>query len=121
MRAGNGSRLRTFKICRFYEQLFFCPTNYKFNICTLDLQNCLGALDGTHITVHVLEIDKAKYRDRDWNITTNVLGVCTQDMLFIYILPGWEGSAVESRVLRNAISRPNGLRVFQVMSLNRRD
>ncbi|KAF5934076.1 hypothetical protein HYC85_030247 [Camellia sinensis] len=30
---------------------------------------------------------------------------------FIYVLLGWEGSASDSRVLRDAISRPNGLRV----------
>nr|XP_027120492.1 uncharacterized protein LOC113737458 [Coffea arabica] len=34
-------------------------------------------------------------------------------MQFIYVLPGWEGSAHDGRVLRNAISRPNGLRVPQ--------
>uniref|UniRef100_A0A8I6XKZ0 DDE Tnp4 domain-containing protein n=1 Tax=Hordeum vulgare subsp. vulgare TaxID=112509 RepID=A0A8I6XKZ0_HORVV len=32
-------------------------------------------------------------------------------MQFIYILPGWDGSAHDGRVLRDAISRPNGLRV----------
>ncbi|XP_037450574.1 uncharacterized protein LOC119320706 [Triticum dicoccoides] len=32
-------------------------------------------------------------------------------MQFIYILPGWEGSAHDGHVLRDAISRPNGLRV----------
>ncbi|XP_042440767.1 protein ALP1-like [Zingiber officinale] len=32
-------------------------------------------------------------------------------MEFIYVLPGWEGSAHDGRVLRNAISRPHGLRV----------
>ena len=45
------------------------------------------------------------------DIDTNVLGVCAPDMQFIYILPGWEGSAHDGRVLRDAISRPNGLRV----------
>ncbi|ONM33436.1 hypothetical protein ZEAMMB73_Zm00001d041649 [Zea mays] len=34
-------------------------------------------------------------------------------MQFIYVLPGWEGSAHDGRVLRDAISRPNGLRVPQ--------
>lgn len=40
-----------------------------------------------------------------------MLGVCAPDMQFIYILPGWEGSAHDGRVLRDAISRPNGLHV----------
>jgi hypothetical protein len=47
------------------------------------------------------------------DIVTNVLGVCAPDMQFIYVLPGWEGSAHDDRVLRDAISRPNGLRVPQ--------
>ncbi|XP_028101705.1 protein ALP1-like [Camellia sinensis] len=32
-------------------------------------------------------------------------------MNFIYVLLGWEGSATDSRVLRDAINRPNGLRI----------
>ncbi|KAK6126417.1 hypothetical protein DH2020_039805 [Rehmannia glutinosa] len=32
-------------------------------------------------------------------------------MQYTYVLSGWEGSAADSRVLRDAINRPNGLRV----------
>ena len=32
-------------------------------------------------------------------------------MKFTFVLPGWEGSAFDSRVLREAISKPNGLRI----------
>ncbi|KAL0332850.1 UNVERIFIED_CONTAM: Retrovirus-related Pol polyprotein from transposon TNT 1-94 [Sesamum calycinum] len=71
-------------------------------------QGCLGALDGTHIRVRVPVEDKPRYRTRKNEIATNVLGVCSQDMQFIYVLPGWEGSAADSRVLRDAISRRNG-------------
>ncbi|XP_062079947.1 protein ALP1-like [Humulus lupulus] len=53
--------------------------------------------------------DKPKYRTRKGEIATNVLGVCSQDMQFIYVLPGWEGSAADGRVLRDAIRRTNGL------------
>ncbi|KAK3221951.1 hypothetical protein Dsin_008976 [Dipteronia sinensis] len=53
--------------------------------------------------------DKPKYRNRKGDISTNVLGFCSQDMQFIYVLPGWEGSAADGRVLRDAISRTNGL------------
>ncbi|XP_061362876.1 protein ALP1-like [Gastrolobium bilobum] len=74
-------------------------------------KNCLGALDGTHIKVNPLQVDKPRYRTRKGEIATNVLGVCSQDCQFIYVLAGWEGSAANSKVLRNAISRPNGLRV----------
>ncbi|KAL8493209.1 hypothetical protein ACS0TY_024434 [Phlomoides rotata] len=32
-------------------------------------------------------------------------------MNFTFVLSGWEGSAADSRVLRDAVTRPNGLRV----------
>ncbi|CAN0858457.1 hypothetical protein LINGRAHAP2_LOCUS7260, partial [Linum grandiflorum] len=41
----------------------------------------------------------------------SVLGVCNPNMDFIYCLSGWEGSAHDGRVLRDALSRPNGLKV----------
>jgi hypothetical protein len=75
------------------------------------LQNCLGALDGTYIEVHVPKIDKPRFRSRKGQVATNVLGVCAPDMQFIYVLPGWEGSAADGRMLRDALSRPTGLRV----------
>ena len=71
----------------------------------------MGALDGTYIKVNVPEVDKPRYRTRKGEIATNVLGVCSRNMEFIFVLPGWEGSASDSRVLRDAISRPNRLRV----------
>nr|KAJ0219598.1 hypothetical protein LSAT_V11C300120540 [Lactuca sativa] len=46
-------------------------------------KNCLGALHGTHIKCLVPLEDK----------------------------PRWEGSAADSRVLRNALLRPNGLKI----------
>ena len=54
-----------------------------------------------------------RFRTRKGSIATNVLGVCSQDMEFIFVLLGWEGSAADSRVLRDAISRPQGLKVPQ--------
>jgi len=43
----------------------------------------------------------------------NVLGACTPNMEFIYVLLGWEGSTHNGHVFRNALSRPNGLKVPQ--------
>ncbi|KAJ0042470.1 hypothetical protein Pint_18181 [Pistacia integerrima] len=76
-------------------------------------KNCLGALDGTYIKVHVPTADIPRYRSRKSEIATNVLGVCTPDMQFIYVLARWEGSAADGRVLRDAITRRNGLKVPQ--------
>ncbi|KAK4400380.1 hypothetical protein Sango_1144100 [Sesamum angolense] len=75
------------------------------------IQGCLGALDGTFIDVRVPEQDKGRYRTRKGHIAVNVLGVCNPNMQFIYVMPGWEGSAADSRVLHDAIHRPHGLRV----------
>nr|XP_043625400.1 uncharacterized protein LOC122596816 [Erigeron canadensis] len=74
-------------------------------------KNCLGALDGTHITCRVPLEEKPRYRTRKNDIGINVLGVCSQDMQFIYVLPRWEGSAADGRVLRDALVRPHGLKV----------
>ncbi|TYK10882.1 putative nuclease HARBI1 [Cucumis melo var. makuwa] len=70
-----------------------------------------GALDGTHIKVNVTMRDPPRYRSRKGDITTNVLGVCSQNGEFIFVMPEWEGSASDSRVLRDAVSRPTGLKV----------
>ncbi|XP_073032457.1 uncharacterized protein [Primulina eburnea] len=74
-------------------------------------EGCLGALDGTHIGVHVRSIDKAKYRTRKGIIAVNVLGVCDRNMNFIYALTGWEGSAADARVLRDALTRDDAFKV----------
>ncbi|KAH6780499.1 hypothetical protein C2S52_011736 [Perilla frutescens var. hirtella] len=53
-------------------------------------KRCLGALDGTFISVHVSNVDRSRYRTRKGALAMNVLGVCTPNMEFIYILSGWE-------------------------------
>ena len=61
--------------------------------------------------MNVTKVDRPRYRTRKAEITTNVLGVCSHDMQFIYVLSGWEGSAHDGRVLRDAVTKPNGLKV----------
>lgn len=65
-------------------------------------KDCLGALDGTHIPVHVPESLRPAYRNRKGDVSQNVLAACTFDMKIVYVLPGWEGSASDSRVLEDA-------------------
>ncbi|KAH1232344.1 putative nuclease HARBI1 [Glycine max] len=74
-------------------------------------KNSIGALDGIHIPVTVSAEDRPRYRNRKGDISTNVLGVCGPDLRFIYVLPGWEGSAGDSRVLRDALRRQNCLHI----------
>ncbi|MFQ6622609.1 hypothetical protein Gotur_003029 [Gossypium turneri] len=40
---------------------------------------------------------------RKGDIATNLLGVCTPDMHFVYVLPGWEGFVADGWVLQDAI------------------
>ncbi|XP_058071305.1 uncharacterized protein LOC131220387 [Magnolia sinica] len=68
-------------------------------------QDCVGAIDGTHIPAHVPAGDHASFRNRKGVLSQNVLAACSFDMNFIYILAGWEGSASDARVLHNALSR----------------
>ncbi|KAL5813873.1 hypothetical protein ACOSQ4_024514 [Xanthoceras sorbifolium] len=56
--------------------------------------------------------DKPRYRTRKGEIATNVLVVYSRDLEFIFVLPGWEGSTSDSRILCDAITRPNGLKVL---------
>ncbi|CAN1175207.1 hypothetical protein LINPERHAP2_LOCUS31819 [Linum perenne] len=74
-------------------------------------KGCFGALDGTLINVRAPKRFQARYRTRKGTTAINVLGVCNQNLQFIYCLAGWEGSAHDSRVLRDALSRPDDFRV----------
>ncbi|CAN0926426.1 Protein ALP1-like, partial [Linum grandiflorum] len=74
-------------------------------------KNCLGALDGTYVKCNARVEDQARYRNRKGDVTISVLGVCNPKMEWIYCLAGWEGSAHDSRILKDALSRPNGLKV----------
>ena len=55
--------------------------------------------------MNVPDTKKPRYRTIKSDIATNVLGVCSQDMKFIYFLSGWEGFVANSRVLRYVIHR----------------
>ncbi|XP_073048988.1 uncharacterized protein [Primulina eburnea] len=76
-------------------------------------KDCIGAIDGTHIPVTVFGRDTNSYRNRHGTISQNVLAVCNFDLEFIYVLSGWEGSAHDSNVLTDALSRNNRLKVTQ--------
>ena len=80
-------------------------------------QDCIGAIDGTHIPALITGRDVNSYRDRHGIISQNVLAACNFDLEFIYVLSGWEGSAHDSRVLNDALSRRNGLKVPPSMYL----
>ncbi|KAL8480165.1 hypothetical protein ACS0TY_026911 [Phlomoides rotata] len=64
-------------------------------------KGCHGSLDNTYIPVRVPHPDIPQYRNHKGNVSVNVLVVCDQQINFIFVLSGWEGSAADSRVLRD--------------------
>ncbi|XP_052627174.1 uncharacterized protein LOC128133694 [Lactuca sativa] len=74
-------------------------------------KNCFGALDETYIKCLVQVKDQPRYRTRKNNIATNILGVISEDIQFMYVLTGWEGLATDGRVLPDALLRPHGFKI----------
>ncbi|XP_062104144.1 protein ALP1-like [Humulus lupulus] len=72
-------------------QIRFDPRYYPF------FKNCVGAIDGTHISAHVPIDEQIPYRSRKVDTTQNVMCGCSFDMKFTYVVPGWEGSANDAQ------------------------
>ena len=53
------------------------------------------------------------FRGRKSYASQNVMAAVDFDLRFTYVLAGWEGSAHDALVLRDALERENGLRVPQ--------
>ncbi|KAL0433626.1 UNVERIFIED_CONTAM: hypothetical protein Slati_2696900 [Sesamum latifolium] len=83
----------------------------KYDFIRSTRTGCLGALEDTYIGVHIPAEDRTRHRTRKGLVSVNVLGMCDRDMRFIYVLSRWEGTAADSRVLRDVISRPTGLKI----------
>jgi hypothetical protein len=69
------------------------PDFYPFFI------HCIGALDGTHVPAQIDAASADPFRNRKGWLSQNVLAVCDFDMLFTFVLPGWEGCAHDAKVL----------------------
>jgi DDE superfamily endonuclease len=68
-------------------------------------QGCLGAIDGSHIHLSPPAILQSLYRNRKGFLSQNCLFICDFNMLFTYILAGWEGSATDARVWADALAK----------------
>lgn len=65
-------------------------------------ENCLGAMDGSHIACTASENDRSNARNRKGFLSQNVLAVCGFGFRFIYILSGWEGSVTDAFLYADA-------------------
>ena len=63
----------------------------------------MGAIDGTNISASAPSGRTTALRDRQSDITQNVMCACNFDMRFTYVHSGWEGSANDSRVMQDAL------------------
>ncbi|XP_077239768.1 uncharacterized protein LOC143880681 [Tasmannia lanceolata] len=68
-------------------------------------KDCIGAIDGRYIRAKVPIEEKPSYFCRKHFIAQNILPACDFDLKFTYVLAGWEGSASDSRVLADTLTR----------------
>ncbi|GJT39655.1 putative nuclease HARBI1 [Tanacetum coccineum] len=64
----------------------------------------VGEIDGTHVRVRVQIKDAPIYHGRKGYPTISVLAACTFDLKFTYVLSGWEVTASDSRIIKDALT-----------------
>ncbi|GKE05196.1 putative nuclease HARBI1 isoform X1, partial [Tanacetum coccineum] len=69
-------------------------------------ENCIGAIDGTHVRASVREHEQAKYIGRKGYATQNIMVACNFNMCFKFAWAGWEGTAHDTRIFLEVIPRP---------------
>ncbi|XP_021746152.1 uncharacterized protein LOC110712036 [Chenopodium quinoa] len=69
-------------------------------------EDCVGALDGTHISAVVSDGDGQPFRGRKGTKTWNVLASCSFNRLFTFVNVGYQGSAHDITVWRNCLTDP---------------
>ncbi|XP_024019242.1 uncharacterized protein LOC112090956 [Morus notabilis] len=66
----------------------------------------VGAIDGTHIPCTPIGVQNPiAYRNRKGVNFQNIVAACSFNMKCTYILTGWEGSAHDTRVLKDAVDK----------------
>ena len=97
---------------RVRNRLYIALSTVTPNIIQNDIRfsthfgNCVGTIDGTHVSCCPPSEDQHLYRNRKGGqLTQNVLAVANFDMTFAYVLAGWEGTAHDSRVLQDAYTK----------------
>ncbi|XP_050245904.1 protein ALP1-like [Quercus robur] len=68
-------------------------------------KDCIGAIDGTHVMAVVPTEKSIPYFGRKGYPTQNVMAACDFDMLFTFVLPGWEGAAHDTSIFLDTIRK----------------
>lgn len=73
-------------------------------------KDCRGAIDGSHLAVNPPTLTRGRWRDREGNLTQNMLAICDFAKIFVYVLVGWEGGVADSSLYEHA-QRHGGLHI----------
>ncbi|RLN09752.1 transposon protein, putative, CACTA, En/Spm sub-class [Panicum miliaceum] len=66
--------------------------------------NCIEAIDGTHVKVVVPKSKRIQYLNRHNETTQNVLAVCDFDIKFTFVLSGWPVLVHDMRVFKDVMT-----------------
>ncbi|XP_028111967.1 uncharacterized protein LOC114310214 [Camellia sinensis] len=72
-------------------------------------KDCVGAIDGTHISARVPASEQIPYRGKHTVTTQNVMCLCSFDVRFTYVLASWKGTADDSKVFIENVHDPANL------------
>ena len=71
------------------------------------MQNCIGAIDGTHIRACVSQENQIPFIGRKGVPAQNIMAACSFDMQFIFVWAEWKSSAHDAIIFPEAIDNPN--------------
>ncbi|KAJ9134984.1 hypothetical protein P3X46_032211 [Hevea brasiliensis] len=70
-------------------------------------KDCIGAIDGTHMSAYVQEENLIQFIGRKGVPTQNIMAAYSFDMQFTFVMAGWEGTAHDGRLFQYAINKQN--------------
>ena len=63
------------------------------------------------VRVRVSPVDALRYHGRKGYQTKNMLATCTLDLRFTYVLPRWEATTSDLRIIKNALTCEDRLKI----------
>ncbi|KAL6549965.1 hypothetical protein OROMI_020453 [Orobanche minor] len=96
----------SFDIVRPHADLSLVPPEIRNNSLYWPFfEDCVGALDGTHIQAVISDSEGIPFRGRKGTKTWNVLACCSFDRIFTFINVGWEGSVHDTTVWVDSLTQ----------------
>ena len=68
-------------------------------------KDAIGAIDGCHVPVEVPAEEVVNHTGRHGFPSQNVMAVCDFDMRFTFVVAGWPGSAHDTRILNDTLTK----------------